>query len=138
LSAFRIQDWKVWTLTEGVDTLVCGMLPYPLPNSDRSAVFPIWYAGDGWEDTTFYSSQPVDTVFFFFFAVGLYALVLAANTVITTLLFIDYKVLIVLLTSIRARAEALVHSLTDECTRLCGLSLSLSRSRRKWRGLGSR
>ncbi len=74
--------------------LVCGQLPYPLPAQDeRPAVFPIWYADEGWEDTTFYSSQPVETVFFFYFAVGLYALVLIANTIITSLLIIDYKVL---------------------------------------------
>lgn len=91
LSMFEIQSWKVWTRREGTDMLVCGQLPYPLPVSDRSAVFPIWYADEGWEDTTFYSSQPVETVFFFYFAVGLYALVLIANTIITSLLIIDYK-----------------------------------------------
>jgi hypothetical protein len=95
LSFFAIQSWKVWTRREGTDMLVCGQLPYPLPAQDeRPAVFPIWYADEGWEDTTFYSSQPVETVFFFYFAVGLYALVLIANTIITSLLIIDYKVFI--------------------------------------------
>lgn len=84
-------DWAVWTKTEGTDFLICGTLSYPLPAEERPAVFPIYRADDGWEDETFYSSQPIETVFFFFFAVGLYGLVLLANTIITGLLIFDYK-----------------------------------------------
>ncbi len=80
---------QTWNLKEAGETKICASLPYPLP-STLPTLFPIW-RDDDWEDTTFISSQSVDTIFLFYFAVLLYALLLIPNTVIIVLMCISIK-----------------------------------------------